>query len=92
MAKTERQREWWELSQEELDANEEAQLAKQSAYFNTFYASDEGRAVLYDILCYCNAQRRSAEALLALTSLYHHIRASSGIDDKEAIDAEAKTI
>lgn len=97
MAKT---REWWELPEEEIEANPEAQKARHKAYNNALHADDDGRAVLFDIRRQCygvtgfqSVPENTALACLALIELYQHIRRCCGITDemeKEVIDAEAQ--
>jgi len=89
--------EWYELSPEEFAADEEAQKARQIAYYNTFYASEDGRAVLFDILKFVNCRypdgQEYAIASLALIELYLYIRRCCGIrSEKDVIDAEGGTI
>jgi hypothetical protein len=92
---------WWEMTEEELAHDEEAQRARQLAYYNTFYGSNESRAVMLDIMriCYqikdgCSEfTREGACAILAQIAIYQEIRARCGIcDEKAVIDAEASTI
>jgi len=83
------------MSPEELVADEDAQLAKTVAYYNTFYGTEEGRQVLLDIQRLCNEGGNSAEATVALINLYNEIRLNAGADvttEKAMIDAEAGAI
>ena len=85
-------REWYELSPEELADNEEAQEAKQKAYAASFFRTDEGRAVLFDLYKFMNERypdgQEFAVANVAFNELYMYIKASSGIkSEKDIIDA-----
>lgn len=86
--------EWYELSEADLAANGEALKAKQLAYYNTFYASDESRAVLADLRRRCNSSGgMEPVAILAIIEFLSYIRASCGIrSEKDVIDAEAETV
>lgn len=87
--------EWWQLSEEQLAENAEAQVAKQVAYWNTFYGRDESREVLLDIQRRCYSHNGSSDAILALIELFNDIRANCGaslVSEKAAIDAEAGSI
>lgn len=87
---------WWELDKHELQLDEEALKYKRTAYWNTFYSTEEGQQVLLDIksMCYESADL-PAVAQLALIRLYHDIRACCGADvnsAKRAIEAEGSSI
>ncbi len=81
---------WWLLSSEELQEDQDAQLAKQNAYFEVFYSSANGREVLNDIreLCYSSNN-------VELISMYNTIRNCAGrtrLTELNMIEAEAKAI
>lgn len=88
--------EWFLLNPEEFASDEEAQKAKQLAYFNTFYGSEEGRQVMFDLMRLCNdITNKKPDAVIAQLALYQYIRACCGITadkEKEIIDAEASII
>jgi len=87
---------WWELTDNEIAENEEALLAKQSAYYNTFFGTEEGQQVLLDLKAHCyEAPQETAEAQLALIRLYYTIIVSCGgtiHSAKAAIEAEGNSI
>ena len=83
--------EWHEISERELAADEEARLAKQLAYYNVFYRTDDGRAVQADLRrrVYSSGDLEPV-ALLAAIELLEYIRESCGVKDmKKIVDAEA---
>ncbi len=84
---------WWELSPGQIDALSSNE--RLLAYYNTFYASENGRQVLLDIQRMCFEKQENAEASLALIALYGMIRAKCGVDlsvEKASLDGEAKLI
>lgn len=86
--------EWYELTEEELAEDEDAQLAKQLAHYNTFYATEHGREVLLGLQRECHAMNDPV-ASVALISLYNRIRSNCGVNtfvEMRAIEAEAKYI
>lgn len=71
-------------------------IARQTAFFNTLYGTDEGRQVLLWIRNYCyerfELDGSHASAALALIELYQEIRVNCGLNEADVIDAEAETI
>lgn len=73
---------------------------RRSAFYNTLYATDEGRNVLLWIQKWCYGRfgdlneisPERALASLALIELYQEIRANCGLDEADVIDAEAGTL
>lgn len=87
--------EWWKLSQGELALDEPASQAKQRAYYNSFYASEEAKQVTLDLQRLCNSKTNDPVADLARIEIFNTIRANCGASiesEKAAIDAEAKAI
>lgn len=90
---------WWELTEEQIANNPiEAQL-RYCAYFNTFMASDEGRAVLYDLmresgmLAIENLQKNPDNAMkyAVLSEFIAKIKRKCGIESMmDVIKAEAQ--
>lgn len=86
---------WWELTEVELANDPDALEARSTAYFNTFYGTDDGRAVLVDLGKLSYERKESAAATLAGIELYHAIKARAGLTvdcEKAAIDAEGSSI
>lgn len=87
--------EWWKLSKEQLADDAEAQAAKQVAYFNTFYGSDEGRQVAYDLTHICFTPQTEMAGTLGRIALLGEIKANCGFNEDSqmaAIEAEGKSI
>lgn len=87
-------KQWWQMSADELAGDEDAQQARQVAYFNTFYGTDEGRQVLVDLknVLY---ELASARRNVGFVEVYQMIRASAGANndtEKAMVDAEATAI
>lgn len=87
------------------EEDQKAQLAKlaeerRSAFYNTFYATEGGRQVLFWLQQYCyghfggseDIEPEQAVAALALVELYQEIRANCGVNEADVIDAEAATL
>lgn len=77
---------WYELSEEELEHDEQARLEKQQAYLHTFYDELENREVLNDIreICYSSGK-------IELIELYCLIRKNAGrTNDTELAMIEAE--
>ena len=86
---------WWELSENSLAADEEAQEARKADFFNTFYGTDSGKNVLLALCSECYKEDSTPGACLARIRLYNWIRAVAGVDvqaERAAIDAESKAI
>ena len=87
--------EWWQLSPEEISQSSDALKMRKLAYYNTFYATEEGRQVLLDIKRMCYNDSRSPDGLIAMIQLFHTIRGKAGLtveSDKAGIDAEAGSV
>lgn len=87
-------KEWWQLSEEVLASDAEAQAEMQQAFYNTFYATEHGRQVLLGLqrMCYST---NSPIASVALIALFNQIRANCGVNafvEMQAIKAEAQYI
>ena len=86
---------WWKLDEQRLAQDEEAQAAKLLAYYNTFYGSDQGRQVLFDLTNYCFADVGEPIEVLARIRLLAIIKANCGFNQDSqmaAIEAESKSI
>lgn len=86
--------EWWQLSEEELAKDANAQAEKQLAYWRTFYGSESGRQVLLSLQRECYAANDPI-ASVALIKLFNQIRANCGVNafvEMQAIKAEAQYI
>lgn len=87
--------EWWQLSPEEIAQNPEAVKLRKLAYYNTFYASEEGRQVLLDMKKMCYNNSLSPDGLIATIQLFETIRGKAGLtidSDMAAISAEAGSV
>ncbi len=91
--------EWWKLSPQELARDAEAMEQRRLDYFNTLYASPQGRHVLLDFQKYCygrygnldNMKPEQYAAALGLIAFYGYMRTCCGMTDEEAvISAEAR--
>ena len=83
-------KQWHELTEEELLADPVAQEQKKLDYSSVLYRTEEGRRVMYDLRrrCYGSGGMQPV-AVLALIELTDYMRKSSGIDEFEIIEAEA---
>ena len=82
--------EWWLLASEELEADEDARLAKQQAYFATFYGGIDNMHVLNDIREICFSSGKAS-----LIEFYCELRRSAGrtrVTELAMIEAEAEAI
>ena len=87
-------KEWWELDNEELAGNPDAQTEMQLAFYNTFYATEPGRQVLLGLQRMCYGANDPI-ASVALIALFNQVRANCGVNafvEMQAIRAEAKYI
>ena len=71
--------EWWQLNEKELSSNGEAQAAKQVAYFNTFFGSDEAMQVLLDLTAECSKRVGSSDYTQGRLDVLDLIRANCGV-------------
>jgi len=86
---------WYDMTEKELAEDEEASIARQLAYANTFFGTEESRLVLADMrrYIYQNSVGLEPLAILALVDFYERIRNISGLtDNREVIKAEASVL
>lgn len=85
--------EWYEASEEEIEADVNLQLARQIAYYKVFLATPEGLAVLLDIekeTCQNDAEDiedtpQNMAKFLTLSQLFASIKRKCGVDNPLAI-------
>jgi hypothetical protein len=73
---------------EELDEDDVRLM--QTAHHNVFYATEEGRQVLFNLRRMCYGGGETPAETVALIALYERIRANAGIDNMETIEIEAR--
>lgn len=85
--------EWYEASEEQIEADVNLQLARQMAYYKTFLATPEGLAVLCDLeneACQNSAEDiedtpQNMAKYLTLSQFYASIKRKCGVDNSMAI-------
>ena len=81
---------WWQLTNTELKVSPEARRAKQAAYKETFYGSESGKDVLFDLTWEIENAQVSDSVKLGLMEFLKTIKRNCGITNERAlIDAEA---
>ena len=88
-------KQWWELAEDEIAEDREAQRARQHAYASIFYSTTDGNHVLLDIKHCCQSNDVGYEGRVVLLRLYNTIRKRAGASvysELAMIEAEANTL